>query len=74
MSFEQVVSLVAGLMVIGGLGWKLSNVLGEIKGTLNTFIATSTIRIDAIERRVDKVEERISKLEDSQVEIKLNKI
>ena len=74
MTFEQIVAIVTGLSVIGGFGWKLSGLLGEIKGQLSTFIATSTIKFDALEKRIDGLETRLTKLEDSQVEIRLDKL
>lgn len=72
MTVETLGAIISFLLIVGGIGWRLSGLLGEIKGTLATFIATSTIKFDAMEKRIDGLESRVNKLEDSQVEIRLS--
>ena len=67
MEFSTVVSLITGILVIGGAGWKAASELGQIKATLATFIATSAVKLEAIERKLEEHGRRLEKLEDSKV-------
>lgn len=65
LEWASVVSLITGLVVIGGLGWKLATELSGIKTCLQVFIAKSEaterafeLRIQAIEKRLDRVEDK----------------
>ena len=41
MEFQVVVSVVVGLVTIGGLGWKLNAELSKIRSMLEVFMAKS---------------------------------
>lgn len=62
MEFQVVVSVVVGLVTIGGLGWKLNAELSKIRSMLEVFMAKSEAKweqIDKIERRVLNLEKKI---------------
>lgn len=64
MTIEALSGIVAFVLVIGGLGWKLNNELSSIKTMLQVFIARSEAKFDdlvKLERRVEKLEEKILK-------------
>jgi len=67
MEFSVVASIVSGLLVIGGIGWRAASELGQIRATLSTFIATSAVKLEAIEKKLEEHGRRIEKLEDSKV-------
>ena len=63
MAVEALASIVSFIIVIGGMGWKLSNELSGIKTMLQVFIAKSEGKFEELlklEKRIEKLEERIS--------------
>ncbi len=64
LEWASVISLVTGLVVIGGLGWKLATELAGIKTCLQVFIAKSEATEKAFDLRLQAVEKRVDKLED----------
>jgi len=67
MEFSVVASIISGVVVIGGIGWKAASELGQIKATLATFIATSAVKLEAIEKKLEEHGRRLEKLEDSKI-------
>lgn len=67
MEFSVVASIVSGLLVIGGIGWRAASELGQIRATLSTFIATSAVKLEAIEKKLEEHGRRLEKLEDSKI-------
>lgn len=62
MTVEALSGIVAFVLVIGGLGWKLNNELSSIKTMLQVFIARSEAKFDdlvKLEKRVEKLEQKI---------------
>lgn len=59
MEFTAVVSIVSGLVVIGGLGYKLNAELSKIRTMLEVFMA----KADAKWEKLDDLEERVKTLE-----------
>ena len=59
MEFTAVVSLVSGVVVIGGLGYKLNAELSKIRTMLEVFMA----KADAKWEKLDELEERVKTLE-----------
>lgn len=59
MEFTAVVSLVSGVVVIGGLGYKLNAELSKIRTMLEVFMA----KADAKWEKLDDLEERVKTLE-----------
>ncbi len=59
MEFTAVVSLVSGVVVIGGLGYKLNAELSKIRTMLEVFMA----RADAKWEKLDDLEGRVKVLE-----------
>jgi hypothetical protein len=62
MEFQVVVSVVVGLVTIGGLGWKLNAELSKIRSMLEVFMAKSEAKweqVDKIERRVENLEKKL---------------
>jgi hypothetical protein len=64
LEWASVISLVTGLVVIGGLGWKLATELAGIKTCLQVFIAKSEATEKAFDLRLQAIEKRVDKLED----------
>ena len=64
LEWASVISLVTGLVVIGGLGWKLATELAGIKTCLQVFIAKSEATEKAFELRLSSIEKRLDKIED----------
>lgn len=69
MTIELLSSIVGFVLVIGGLGWKLSTELSSIKIMLQVFIAKTEGKFDELA----KLEKRVEKLEDIVVEIQRGK-
>lgn len=65
MTVELLSSIVGFVLIIGGLGWKLSSELSSIKIMLQVFIAKTEGKFDELA----KLEKRVEKLEDIVVEI-----
>jgi len=63
LEWASIVSLVTGLVIIGGLGWKLATELAGIKTCLQVFIAKSEATERAFELRLTGIEKRLDKLE-----------
>jgi hypothetical protein len=59
MEFTAVVSIVSGLVVIGGLGYKLNAELSKIRTMLEVFMA----KADAKWEKLDDLEDRVKLLE-----------
>lgn len=62
MEFQVVVSVVVGLVTIGGLGWKLNAELSKIRSMLEVFMAKSESKweqVDKLERRVEHLEKKL---------------
>lgn len=59
MEFTAVVSIVSGVVVIGGLGYKLNSELSKIRTMLEVFMA----KADAKWEKLDDIEERVKTLE-----------
>lgn len=59
MEFTAVVSLVSGVVVIGGLGYKLNAELSKIRTMLEVFMA----KADAKWEKLDDLEHRVKVLE-----------
>ena len=62
MEFQVVVSVVVGLVTIGGLGWKLNAELSKIRSMLEVFMAKSEGKweqVDKLERRVENLEKKL---------------
>ena len=59
MEFTAVVSIVSGLVVIGGLGYKLNAELSKIRTMLEVFMA----KADAKWEKLDDLEDRVKVLE-----------
>tara|TARA_S200002703_G_scaffold155514_1_gene159758 strand:+ start:331 stop:543 length:213 start_codon:yes stop_codon:yes gene_type:complete len=59
MEFTAVVSIVSGLVVIGGLGYKLNAELSKIRTMLEVFMA----KADAKWEKLDELEDRVKVLE-----------
>ena len=59
MEFTAVVSMVSGLVVIGGLGYKLNAELSKIRTMLEVFMA----KADAKWEKLDDLEDRVKHLE-----------
>ena len=62
MEFQVVTSIVVGLVVIGGLGWKLNAELSKIRSMLEVFMAKSEGKweqVDKLERRVENLEKKL---------------
>lgn len=62
MEFQVVVSVVVGLVTIGGLGWKLNAELSKIRSMLEVFMAKSEGKweqVDRLERRVENLEKKL---------------
>ena len=62
MEFQVVVSVVVGLVTIGGLGWKLNAELSKIRSMLEVFMAKSEGKweqVDKLERRVEHLEKKL---------------
>lgn len=62
MTVEALSGIVAFVLVIGGLGWKLSTELSSIKMMLQVFITRSEAKFEEIiklEKRIEKLEEKI---------------
>jgi len=59
MEFTAVVSIVSGLVVIGGLGYKLNAELSKIRTMLEVFMA----KADAKWEKLDDLEGRVKVLE-----------
>lgn len=64
LDWSVVISLVTGLLLIGGVGWKLASELGGIKASLQTFIATTAIEHRNLEGKVQILERKVEKIED----------
>ena len=60
-----VVGLVTGLLVIGGVGWKLATEMGGIKASLMTFIATFGLKHEALDKEIASLDKRVEKIEDT---------
>ena len=61
MEFQVVVSVVVGLVTIGGLGWKLNAELSKIRSMLEVFMAKSEAKweqVEKLERRVEHLEKK----------------
>lgn len=61
MDFQVVVSVVVGLVTIGGLGWKLNAELSKIRSMLEVFMAKSEAKwdqLEKLERRVEHLEKK----------------
>lgn len=69
MTIELLSSIVGFVLVIGGLGWKLSSELSSIKIMLQVFIAKTEGKFDELA----KLEKRVEKLEGVVVEIQKGK-
>lgn len=67
MEFSVVASIVSGVVFLAGIGWKAASELGQIKATLSTFIATSAVKLEAIEKKLEEHGRRLEKLEDSKL-------
>lgn len=59
MEFSAVTSLVSGLLLIGGLGWKLNAELSKIRSMLEIFMT----RAEAKWEKLDDIEDRVKNLE-----------
>jgi hypothetical protein len=59
MEFTAVVSIVSGVVVIGGLGYKLNAELSKIRTMLEVFMA----KADAKWEKLDDLEDRVKTLE-----------
>ena len=68
LDFANVVGMVTGLLVIGGIGWKLASELGGIKTSLTTIITTYSMKHDMIDKDITLLTRRIEKLEDLNTE------
>lgn len=55
--------IIAFLVVVGGLGWKLATELAGIKTCLQVFIAKSEATERAVDLRITNIEKRVEKLE-----------
>ena len=63
MTIELLSSIVGFVLVIGGLGWKLSTELSSIKIMLQVFIATSEAKFNELtklEKRIERLEEKMT--------------
>ena len=61
MEFQVVVSVVVGLVTIGGLGFKLNAELSKIRSMIEVFIAKSEAKwndLEKLERRVEHLEKK----------------
>jgi hypothetical protein len=61
MDFQVVVSVVVGLVTIGGLGFKLNAELSKIRSMIEVFIAKSEAKwndLEKLERRVEHLEKK----------------
>lgn len=62
MEFGVVISIISGIVLIGGLGWKLSSELSGIRIMLQVFMEQAKgkwIELDKLEKRVEKIEDRL---------------
>tara|TARA_R110001583_G_scaffold10693_6_gene48987 strand:+ start:730 stop:942 length:213 start_codon:yes stop_codon:yes gene_type:complete len=59
MEFSAVVSIIMGVVFIGGLGWKVNAELSKIRTMLEVFMA----KADAKWEKLDDVEKRVQYLE-----------
>lgn len=62
MTMETVSGIVSGLLLIGGLGWKLNAELSSIRVMLQVFMAKSEAKwqqVDKIEKRVEHLEKKV---------------
>ena len=59
MDFSAVVSIIMGVVFIGGLGWKVNAELSKIRTMLEVFMA----KADAKWEKLDDVEKRVQYLE-----------
>lgn len=55
--------VIAFLVIVGGLGWKLATELAGIKTCLQVFIAKSEATERAMDLRITSIEKRVEKLE-----------
>ncbi len=64
MDFQVVVGIVVGLMMIGGIGWKLHAELSKISTMIETFMAIANqkwLQLEKLERGAEKLEEKVIK-------------
>ena len=62
MTMETVSGIVSGLLLIGGLGWKLNAELSSIRVILQVFMAKSECKwqqVDKLEKRVEHLEKKV---------------
>tara|TARA_R100001510_G_C7604260_1_gene169912 strand:+ start:743 stop:955 length:213 start_codon:yes stop_codon:yes gene_type:complete len=59
MDFSAVVSIIMGIVFIGGLGWKVNSELSKIRTMLEVFMA----KADAKWEKLEDVEKRVQYLE-----------
>jgi hypothetical protein len=67
MAFETLVAIISGIVLIGGLGWKLSSELSGIRIMLQVFMAEAKAKwndLDKLEKRIEKIENKLEKKED----------
>ena len=60
MGIEMITSLVSGLLLIGGIGWKLNSELSMIRLMIEKLI----VKTDEKWEQLEKLERRVEKLED----------
>jgi len=62
MDFNTVVTIVMGVVFIGGLGWKVNAELSKIRTMLEVFMAKADAKwekLDTVERRVEHLEKKL---------------
>lgn len=67
MAFETLVATISGIVLIGGLGWKLSSELSSIRIMLQVFMQEAKAKwndIEKLEKRIEKIENKLEKKED----------
>ena len=62
MDFTVVISIVVGILTIGGVGFKLNAELSKIRIMLEVFMAETKSKLEAIiklEKRLEKLEQKV---------------
>lgn len=62
MEFQAVVSIIVGIGVIGGIGWKVNAELSKIRTMLEVFMAKADAKwekLATVERRVEHLEKKL---------------
>jgi len=62
MDFNTVVTIIMGVVFIGGLGWKVNAELSKIRTMLEVFMAKADAKwekLDTVERRVENLEKKL---------------